>query len=110
MQPRVLGNRDAGSSWEAGKGSLPTPHPDHSVTAQDANGHGLLHPETEIQSRHPAGLPTPPPPGPAFGGWDGPPALPRIPALPSRIYTPSRCPPHPDSQKMARSRPLAHLS
>lgn len=98
------GTGDAGSSWSWESAPSPPP-PDHSVTAQDANGHGLFHPETEIapvqaSRRRPSHAPHPRAQHSAAGV--GPPALPRVPApSPSRIYTPSRCPPHSDSQKTA---------
>lgn len=93
----------------AGKAS-----PDHSVTAQDANGHGLFHPETEIapvqaSRSRPSHAPHPGPSIRRLGS--APRRFPGYPPPPPAVFT------HPVGalhtqipRRRLGSRPLAHLS
>lgn len=93
------GRGDAGSSWSWESVPRPLSHrPRRQRTRSVPPGDGDR-PSPGIQK--PA-FPRPPPRAQHSAAGVGPPALPRVPApSPSRIYTPSRCPPHSDSQKTA---------
>lgn len=84
VQPRAQGK---GTRGPPGAGKAP---PDHSATAQDANGHGLFHPETEIApvQASEAGLPTPPTPGPGIRRLGSVPRrFPAYPPPPPAVFT-----------------------